>query len=147
MIKPKFTIPPETLALIRRMGVLPSRVKAANARAIERIARACADRVKEKIETQDIRKAGMSPGWVAYKQRHALDPRELVATREYLESIQVKGKGVRAQVEADDVKRKLLEYGFKGRPGVPHWTPVLADLHKEVSKIVGEELEKALGGG
>lgn len=109
------------------------------------------DDLVERIESQRFRHAPLSPGYVEAKRRAGLDPRILIATHEYLDSIEVSpltdGSGVRVGVGGRTHSggipmrqlARMLEFGTIRMPARPHWRP-LASIYKRRARQMAREL-------
>lgn len=94
-------------------------------------------RVREMIYTQDGNWRKLSPAYVDYKKKAGLDPRILIATGQYVESIRARyiDKQWVIQPDAQNMKIGLwLEYGTKKMPRRPHFRPVIEQLQKDCTK-------------
>jgi len=82
--------------------------------------------LKSSIETQSLGLAPLSESWTRTKAARGLDPRILMATKEYISSMVLTpvGQGKFA-VEADGERFKLLEYGTRSMPARPHFRPAV----------------------
>lgn len=94
--------------------------------------------LKHAILRQTLSWAPLSDGYVAHKRRLGLDPRTLIATQRYVNSIQaVMAPDGTWSVEVPPLplrpgsRRTLqdlgrwLEFGTRNMPARPHWRPVL----------------------
>ena len=143
----KFTVPQEALDVLQRMSGLQGGLDAMSSRVTEKIARTAVKRVRRAILQKMLDLAPASPAWLAYKARHGLDSRTLVASKQYVQSM----KAVRIDekswgVEADYDLYKFHEYGTKNMPARPHWTPVLIDMRGYIQTIFAREVDKVLSG-
>jgi hypothetical protein len=135
-----------------------------------------ASKLQLNILQQTIPMKPLSPGYADYKARHKpdpLDPRILIATGEYVNSIAARRKagGDIVDVNVPDEKHessgmnlrelgRLHEFGSKqhketgkGVPPRPHWRPTirwwkrkrLEATEKEIDKNVGDRVFRRLG--
>lgn len=104
--------------------------------------------VKQVVETQNFSPLVITPEWAARKRRKDLDPRILIATNEYLDSMKVAriSKGVYA-VKANGLKASVLEEGNprdkKKRPR-RHWEPALQAMSQAAPVIFAQSIMKEL---
>ena len=117
-------------------------------RVTRHIAESYAKDVKRVILSQAFSNVQLSPGWIARKARERKDPRTLIATKRYYDSIkaeQVK-KGEWSVVCSDDQLRRRLEQGTRTSPPRRHWGPVLDLYSRRFHDLFGEEFLSMLGG-
>lgn len=100
------------------------------------------------IEQQVLPMKPLSPKYREYKKRNLLDPRKLIATGEYIDSIDVTEDGEGNIMVAPNNKRrdgttitnrdlgKFLEYGTARMPKRPHWKPTIKAFKKTILKKV-----------
>lgn len=74
--------------------------------------------MKDMIENQTADWAPLSEVWTKKKQFHKLDPRILVASGEYLRSIQTEKVHLRGSVVGNWLLGRWIEYGTEGVPNV-----------------------------
>ena len=145
MISISFKMTPEAFAVIESVGRTRRQFEARVDRALERIATTGAERVKGIIEQQKFAPLQISLAWAARKRKEGLDPRTLVATKKYLDSILPKRIGKNSWgITADMLKAILSEYGWRRIKGRPHWGPALRELSKEAGDIFAEEVLRDL---
>ena len=118
-----------------------------------------AHELRSRIENQRFRHQPLTPGYLQYKLMNHLDPRILIATGDYVNSIiphrirrGVWGVGVenRNHIDSDIPLRVLarwLEFGTSKSPARPHWRPMIAiwkASSARVAKRLRENLDKDL---
>jgi len=110
-------------------------------------------RIVESVENQTFTVEGLSKRYEEYKVTHGLDPRVLIATGEYLDSISVTkiADGVWALRPEGTTKHGLsmeelgsiLEYGGDDMPARPHWVlqkdSVRRDVYREIQEVLQRE--------
>jgi hypothetical protein len=114
------------------------------------------DELVFRIASQAFNHQPLNPDYKAGKVAQGLDPRILIATREYLDSIQVTkliGEyGYRvgvpnrihsgSNISLRDLAR-MLEFGTSRMPARPHWRPMASIYHNKAVKMadsVNEDL-------
>jgi hypothetical protein len=99
--------------------------------AAEHIARSFAreyvKRLKKNISEQVLSWEALSADWTDRKSREGLDPRTLIATQEYLDSIHYRSLGTSYEIGAD-ARGEMLEFGTIHMPARPHWLPTLDEM-------------------
>ena len=144
MIAVKATVSKEFLALPERLRGLDTVTQTVVRVGALRSAKKLVLMVREAIETQSLRLARLSDSWKTYKRRNNLDPRKLIASKDYLNSIRV-GVGERGYVVGTDKLYGLVhEYGFGNIPARPHWRPTIRRWSRTAAAPVGEYAKKAL---
>lgn len=128
--------------------------------ATEKLSEAVANRfaanVKRIIANQAYGWVALSPRYKAYKQAKALDPRTLIATGRYIDSIKARKNpdgswsvGVGEGPIRPGSKKTLkdlahwLEFGTRTMPARPHWRPALAAFKAELHQV-GAQYRKAV---
>lgn len=131
----------------------------------EAAAKWLAEEVQERIKKQKFNHAKLSPVYAKYKRDKGLDHRILIATGDYVNSIQampVLARSLGARVDQDDIvtwrvglpdrKHKdsdltlnalgnILEFGSrKGMPPRPHWRPVWAIFVRDQRKKIAAKI-------
>jgi len=83
-----------------------------------------AEDLRDFIKEQKGNWEELSEQYKAYKQRKGLDPRILIATGKYLNSIKVVQEGTRFKIvpEGYEELAQYLEFGTSRMPARPHWT-------------------------
>ena len=95
-------------------------------------------RVREQIYTQSGNWKKLSSAYVDYKKKHKLDPRILIATGDYVKSIQARYQNKQWMIAPDAAHMKIglwLEYGTKKMPRRPHFRPVVEELQRDCKKV------------
>lgn len=119
-------------------------------KAMEKLANKAVREVKKTINQQTETWEPLNEEYEAFKKRTGLDPRKLVATKEYRDSITVTKEDVCRYRIGPPLKGKhssglplwklarILEYGnAQGNlPPRPHYRPVLAQIKEELKTIV-----------
>jgi len=133
---------------LQELGVLKGRLQGLPA-AVQPIAMVGAARsanqlarmVREAILTQSVRMKALTPDWKAEKKRRGLDPRKLVATQEYVNSIQVFPVRGGYAVGTDWEFVLVHEYGAPAAniPARPHWRPTVNKWQKTSGKTIKME--------
>ena len=145
-----FSVKPESQEFVARLVQTSAKFARQADRALGRIAEETAAIVRDRIARESFEVVGLSAKYVLRKRRQGLDPRVLVATLDYMNSIGSKriGKGVWG-VTADVEKAVWAEYGSpkQKRPARPHWIPTLIEMEKIAPEIFSEEVFKGLFGG
>lgn len=118
---------------IRKIVQAPSRYdKAADDYAF-RLAEETVRQVKENIESGMV-KPGLDTNTMARKFREGMDPRVLIATRAYIDSMRpAVAEKHSAGVEVNGDKFRMLEYGTKRMPPRPHVLPVARRVRGDVT--------------
>lgn len=117
-------------------------------RACEFISKGTVEIVKKVITSQNFRRVPLKANWVARKRARGLDPRILIATKQYLKSYRHYRVGPRNwAVTCDLAKMKLLEYGTRKSPKRPHWEPVIKAVNAAAPVIFAQQVLKELGLG
>ena len=125
------------------LPTLPERFSRGKDRASTKVLQTYADRVKDAIISQTLQLAPLSDGWAARKRREGKDPRILISTKGYVDSIRVEGDGV----VADANKKNFHENATKSSPARPVWGPVLDGMQiRDIGGIFAEELFPVLKG-
>lgn len=145
-----FSVQPQSQEFITRLVQTSAKFSRQADKALKRIAEETAASVRDKIAREAFEVVGLSPRYVLRKRRKGLDPRVLVATLDYMNSIGSKriGKGAWG-VTADVAKAVWAEYGSpkQKRPARPHWVPTLIEMEKIAPEIFSEEVFRGLFGG
>lgn len=138
---------------LQELGVLKGRLQGLPA-AVQPIAMVGAARsanqlarmVREAILTQSVRMKALTPDWKAEKRRRGLDPRKLVATQEYVNSIQVFPVRGGYAVGTDWEFVLVHEYGAPAAniPARPHWRPTVNKWQKASGKTIKMEFYNGL---
>lgn len=138
---------------LQELGVLKGRLRGLPA-AVQPIAMVSAARsadqlarmVREAILTQSVRMKALTPDWKAEKKRRGLDPRKLVATQEYVNSIQVFPVRGGYAVGTDWEFVLVHEYGAPAAniPARPHWRPTVNKWQKTSGKTIKMEFYNGL---
>ena len=132
----------EALDLVARFSRTRSEFRRNARRATEALASECASRVRVVLETQAFAAVPLTPKYLARKRRRGLDERVMIATREYLDSIQARG----STVVGDEKKMLLGEFGTVNQPPRPHWDLVMLSMTKDSGALVAEAVLKPLVG-
>ena len=133
----------EAKKFLSKVASLPDRLVKAKERAENRSAELYAERVRGALEQQTFDAPPLSEQWVRRKAREGLDGRTLIATKEYLDSIQAVG----SSVEADAEKKDLAENGTKNQPPRPHWGPALDSIRlRDIGGIMADEFLPTIAG-
>ena len=119
-----------------------------SAKAVEKIAKKTVEVAKLVVESQNFRTGTLVPAYIARKVREGLDPRILIATKEYLNSFKAE-KDAQGEwaVLCDLEKMKRLEFGTRGKPGRPHWEPTILAMNSAAPILFAREVLKGLGLG
>jgi hypothetical protein len=108
------------------------------------IAKAYKRRLRKNISQQLLPMAPLDRAYAAKKASKGLDPRILVATKEYLDSFQVVQEGTSASVSSGNVHAQALEFGNAQQPARPHWMPTMMEmeqpaiLHPLIRRIIAK---------
>lgn len=113
------------------------------------------EELTERIERQQFHHVPLSPEYLRAKIEAGHDPRILIATQEYLNSIQVEPLpesdgfrvGVGDQVHESGVPMRQLarghEFGTSRMPARPHWRP-MASLYRSRSREMAAEIGQSV---
>ncbi len=145
-----FDLPPQSKEFIVALLKSSKEFKPTCDRVVKRIAEQCASDVRRKILSQSFPNARVSDAWLKRKAKQGLDPRTLVATKEYVLSIQAQKvePGVWGVVCNDMDLMKRLEYGTsRGSPPREHWRPVLIDYENRFGDLFSAGVLHDLFGG
>ncbi len=143
----RFKLSGEATEILARMARFPAALDAAKDRVTLAAAQDVVKAVKEAITGQVFPMAALSPRYAKRKAYRGHDPRTLIATKEYLESIATEYGDDGWGVMADEERMKLLEYGTKKMPGRPHWAPAIAGASFTATKKLAKEIINALSRG
>lgn len=143
MFRMDFRLDQATQGWVSWMALVPGELALAVQRTKGRMAESCAKRVVNRILGQRYDHKELSPGWVQSKAFRRKDPRILVESEAYVNSIKGNPDG---SVEGDKDKAIWHEYGTRRIPARPHWTPVLAELGRQAPDWLQEEVLRVLAG-
>ena len=112
------------------------------ARSADRLARM----VREAILTQSLRMKALSKGWKEEKKRRGFDPRKLIATREYVDSIGVYPTAQGYAIGTDWEFVLIHEYGAPAAniPARPHWRPTVNKWQRAIGKDITPYMQSAI---
>lgn len=150
MAKPKPPEFPDVDELLRGIALIAEGVAK---RHLKRFADTSAFKFKSMIEGQkfaSFKENPLSAGWAIYKSSHGLDPRVMIATKNYVESIQVfkTDKGFRIgfregqMVEDPDGGEKDITMENLARiqeAQRPHWEP-FSDIMQDDAKKLADDI-------
>lgn len=152
-IKTKVRVP-KTNPYIGWLNVFEKAYFLASRKMLLRLARDLASRLRRNLRAQVFRWVPLSEKYKKYKLKHGLDPRMLIATGEYLNSIVVRQKldgsvevGIKNKIHTPSglPLKKLMrihEYGTQTIPARPWWRPTVAAFRKQIGQTRAD-LEKA----
>lgn len=137
--------------------------------ALRDVAKKFLESLKQSVYFQSLDLVPLSPRYAKQKESKGLDPRILINTGEYIETIEIVenqvSKGVlEIVIQAPDhdhsetkinlrLLSRLLEYGSKNEkmPARPHWRPVMkefialrGELAKDVTDVVALKIRNSL---
>jgi hypothetical protein len=111
----------------------------------ETFAKSVLRNVKLGIQMQTFGHHPLSTRWKEEKARLGLDPRILIATRDYIRFLRVKKlRSGQVAITGDLELAKKLEYGTKTMKARPHWTPTIRRVLKEMNLTMGGKIADAL---
>jgi len=142
-VNPVFTVTKESEQFIVALVKSSAAYRPVVDRAVKKIAEKCAEDVKRTILSQVFPNARLTDAWLARKAREGMDPRTLIATRKYVDSIKAARveQGVWGVTCSDNELRLRLEYGTRrGSPPRPHWGPVLDSFSRNFYDIFAKEV-------
>lgn len=144
----KFTATPESVRTAMQWAETQKGFPRAADKACETIAKSTAAIVKKVIEEQNFKRVPLTPGYIARKKRQGLDPRVLIATKQYLKSYRHYRVAPRNwAVTCDLQKMNRLEFGTGRMPKRPHWEPVIRAMNDAAPTIFAHEVLHNLGLG
>jgi hypothetical protein len=160
MAKPKPPEFPDIDELLHGIALIAEGVAK---RHLKRFADTTAFKFKSMIEGQkfeSFKENPLSAGWAIYKASHGLDPRVMIATKNYIESIAVfkTDKGFRIgfkegqMVEAPDGSAKdisMEQLAQIQEAQRPHWTPfgeIMEGDAKKVAEDIAVDIKKEIPG-
>jgi hypothetical protein len=139
---------PESLRTVARIVATDVRYRKNADAAVEKIADETVRLVKEVVESQNFNAVPLSPTYALRKRKQGLDPRVLIATKNYLRSFGTKKLGeMNWGVECDVLLAKRLEFGTSRMKPRMHWTPVMLAMHDAAPIMFAQEVFKDLFGG
>lgn len=145
-MRPKFTVPDESRKVIKTFEEAVAGFSQRSQQAVQMAVMELVAEVRRSIEEQTLKVPPLTPRYKAEKTRKGMDPRTLVATREYLDSIKYIQTLGGARIECDEERKRLLEGGTSKMPARPHWGPAMARLARGELGIKGKAARYVLFG-
>lgn len=108
----------ESKTNITKLTLLKRKMQAGASKAAHVAADVMVHEMKDMIENQTYEWKPLSEVWTAKKDFHKLDPRILIASGDYLNSIQSEKKPLRGSVVGNWLLGRWLEYGTDGVPNL-----------------------------
>lgn len=130
----------ESKAAVDQVDRAVKKIPAAQMRASRAVAEGFAEYMRQRIYAE-----GFSVAPKKYPGK-ARDPRVLIDTKAYVESIKAVQASARSYgVQCDMQKRKFLEFGTRRQVARPHWRPGAAAYGPTARRIFQEMLKREMG--
>jgi len=118
---------------------------------VEQVAQQYFDEIKDTIQKQKGKWVPLTPEYQAFKARYGLDPRILIATGGYEQSIvveQVNSYSWKVYPKGNEKLAEWLEFGTSSMPSRPHWRlaqqVIEAKLQIILQNIINQSLIKGI---
>lgn len=146
MSRPAFKLGREGIELVERFSAGSRNYGRKTDSVIKKLAEEVANEVRTGVENQSFQLVALTPKYAARKARERLDPRILIATKEYIRKIKaVKIKTGAYGIEGNLELARRLEYGTKTMKARPHWEPSIDKVFGNNGLSPKEILDDILG--
>jgi HK97 gp10 family phage protein len=146
-VLPVFTLTPASKKFIERLKRATKELPKKEKKIGKLYAETAAKLMRDGIKKQEFNHPALTPEWKAKKAKRGLDPRTLMATKAFVDTIEAKpGTDGNYGVVADAKLSKIIEHGTKNQPPRPFIRPVMEKIGGAVDPKKAKELTDDLLG-